>query len=81
MDKHSIPPVGSDLPPERRARGRGTHMQYFRCLLRSLVIEDNGGEVLEYAIIVGLIVLAAIAAITAVGNSVMARWTSLSNSM
>jgi Flp pilus assembly pilin Flp len=56
-------------------------MQYFRCLLRSLVIGDDGGEVLEYAIIVGLIVLAAIAAITAVGNSVMGRWTSLSNSM
>ena len=56
-------------------------MYSVRCMLRTLVIEDDGGEVLEYAIIVGLIVLAAIVAIGAVGNSVMARWTSLSNSM
>lgn len=56
-------------------------MHSVKSLLRALVIEDNGGEILEYAIIIGLIILAAIVAITAVGNSVMARWTSLSNSM
>jgi Flp pilus assembly pilin Flp len=50
-------------------------------LIRNLLADDGGGEVLEYAIIAGLIVVAAIAAITAVGNSVMARWTSSSNSM
>jgi Flp pilus assembly pilin Flp len=45
-------------------------------LLRRIVRDDHGGEVLEYALIVGLIVVAAIAAITAVGTKVMARWTS-----
>jgi len=46
-----------------------------------LVKDEQGGEVLEYALIAGLIVVAAIAAITAVGNKVLARWTSLQNSL
>ncbi|HZL37830.1 MAG TPA: hypothetical protein VFC78_21105 [Tepidisphaeraceae bacterium] len=48
---------------------------------RRLCSDDAGGEVLEYALIVGLIVVAAIAAITSVGTKVLARWTSLNGSM
>ena len=47
--------------------------------IRRLWGEDYGGEVLEYALIAGLIVVAAIAAITAVGGAVLARWTSMQN--
>ena len=43
----------------------------------ALAGEEAGGEVLEYALIAGLIVVAAIAAISAVGSGVLARWTSL----
>lgn len=50
-------------------------------LIVRLVKDEQGGEVLEYALIAGLIVVAAIAAITAVGNKVLARWTSLQNSL
>jgi Flp pilus assembly pilin Flp len=50
-------------------------------LLRKLVKDDEGGEVLEYALIAGLIVVAAIAIIGAVGTKVLARWTSLNSSM
>ena len=50
-------------------------------LIAKLVSDESGGEVLEYALIVGLIVVAAIAAITSVGGKVLARWTSLNNSM
>lgn len=50
-------------------------------LLSDLVKQEEGGEVLEYALIAGLIVVAAIAAISAVGNKVLARWTSLQNSL
>ena len=50
-------------------------------LLRNLVMQEEGGEVLEYALIAGLIVVASITAITAVGNKVLARWTSLQNSL
>ena len=46
-----------------------------------LVNDEQGGEVLEYALIAGLIVVAAIAVITSVGGKVRARWQSLNSSM
>ena len=52
-----------------------------RNVFKKLILDEQGGEVLEYALIVGLIVVAAIAAITSVGGKVLARWTSLDNSM
>jgi pilus assembly protein Flp/PilA len=60
---------------------------HMRCLkqiqskVRGLLRDDRGGEVLEYALIAGLIVVAAIAVITSVGNKVLARWQSLNSSM
>jgi Flp pilus assembly pilin Flp len=56
-------------------------MKAMKGLLRRLVKDEQGGEVLEYALIAGLIVVAAIAVITAVGTRVVARWTSLSSSV
>jgi pilus assembly protein Flp/PilA len=50
-------------------------------MLRQIVRDESGAEVLEYALIAGLIVVAAIAAITSVGTKVLARWTSLNHSM
>lgn len=50
-------------------------------ILRALLRDDHGGEVLEYALIAGLIIIAAIAAITAVGGRVLARWSTVQNSM
>ena len=41
--------------------------------------DERGGEVLEYALIAGLIVVAAIAVIGSVGTKVLARWTSLNS--
>ena len=52
-----------------------------KTLLNKLVVDEQGGEVLEYALIAGLIVVAAIAVITSVGTKVLARWTSLNSSM
>ncbi len=56
-------------------------MKTIKNLLVSLVKDEQGGEVLEYALIAGLIVVAAIAVIGAVGNKVVAKWTSLNSSM
>ena len=42
--------------------------------LRRILIEEHGGEVIEYVLIAGLIVVAAIAVIAAVGTKVLARW-------
>ncbi len=50
-------------------------------LLKRLIADERGGEVLEYALIAGLIVVAAIAVIGTVGTKVLARWTSLDSSM
>ena len=43
--------------------------------------QAKGTSVLEYALIAGLIVVAAIAVITTVGTKVLARWTSLNSSL
>ena len=50
-------------------------------LLSTLVGNEQGGEVLEYALVAGLIIVGAIAAVSAVGHRVLARWTSLQNSI
>ena len=56
-------------------------MKTLNNLLRRIVRDEAGGEVLEYALIAGLIVIAAIAVIGSVGTKVLARWTSLNNGM
>ena len=56
-------------------------MKAFKSLVSKLVRDEQGGEVLEYALIAGLIVVAAIAAISSVGGKVLARWTSLNASV
>jgi Flp pilus assembly pilin Flp len=43
--------------------------------------DDAGGEVLEYSIVAGLIVVASISVVTCVGTKIVARWTSLRNSI
>ena len=52
-----------------------------KSLLTKLVKDEQGGEVLEYALIAGLIVVAAIAVIGSVGTKVLARWNSLDSQM
>jgi Flp pilus assembly pilin Flp len=56
-------------------------MKKLSALIARLFADETGGEVLEYALIAGLIVIAAISAITSVGSKVLARWTSLNHSM
>lgn len=50
-------------------------------LIRRLLRDQRGGEVLEYALILGLIVVVAIAVIGTVGTKVLARWTSVDSSI
>ena len=52
-----------------------------KSLMGRLVRDEQGGEVLEYALIAGLIVVAAIAVIGSVGTKVLARWNSLNSGM
>ena len=45
--------------------------------LKNFLRDEAGGEVLEYALIAGLIIVGAIVAITSVGGKVMAKWNSM----
>lgn len=56
-------------------------IKQIKALTTRLARDERGGEVLEYALIAGLIVVAAIAVIGAVGTKVVARWTSLNARM
>ena len=56
-------------------------MRKMKNMVAALVRDERGGEVLEYALIAGLIVVAAIAAITAVGGKVLARWNALNDGL
>ena len=53
----------------------------FISTLVRLFRDERGGEVIEYALILGLIIVACIALITAVGAKVLARWQSVNSSM
>lgn len=72
---------GKQPPRLPRHSTRGDKAMKVRQTLLRLICDEGGGEVLEYALVAGLIVIAAIAAISTVGTKVLARWTSLQNSM
>lgn len=53
-----------------------------RCsIFRRLLADETGGEVLEYALIAGLICVAAVAVLGKVGGKVLGRWNSLNSSL
>jgi len=56
-------------------------MRNTRQLFNRFLHDDRGGEILEYALIAGLIVVAAIAVITSVGTKLRARWTSINTAL
>jgi Flp pilus assembly pilin Flp len=54
------------------------------CMLqavRKLAADECGGEVIEWAMVCGLIIVATIVTIAAFGTKLLARWTSLNASM
>jgi Flp pilus assembly pilin Flp len=61
--------------------GNGTPMRIIGRALSRVFLDESGGEVLEYALIAGLIVVAAIGVIGKVGTKVLAKWGSLNSSM
>jgi Flp pilus assembly pilin Flp len=46
-----------------------------------IIKDENGGEVVDYALIVGFIVVAALVVIGAVGQKTLIRWNSLNNNI
>jgi Flp pilus assembly pilin Flp len=72
------PPLVSDVLSMDEKQSDSIRLAY---LIRKVALDERGGEVLEYALIAGLIVIAAMATIHAVGTKVVAKWTSLNSSM
>ncbi|HEX3356447.1 MAG TPA: hypothetical protein VHS31_05635 [Tepidisphaeraceae bacterium] len=62
------------LPPTRRRRAATK-------LVAQVFRDDTGGEVLEYSLIAGLIVVGAIGMITCVGSKITGKWNSLNNKL
>ena len=56
-------------------------MRYLNHMIGRIVRDERGGEVLEYALVAGLIVIGAIAVIGSVGTKVLARWNSVNSSL
>ena len=50
-------------------------------LINRFVTEDTGAETVEYALVLGLLAIAAVVAITALGTSVSGIYTSVKNSL
>jgi pilus assembly protein Flp/PilA len=75
-------PVGNRAAGHRPdAAFREWDMKTLKNLMARLAKDDRGGEVLEYALVGGLIVVAAIAVIGAVGTKVLARWNGLNDGL
>jgi len=46
-----------------------------------LLAEDNGGEMIEYALVVGLIVVICLLCVTSVGTKLLERWNNIWTSL
>ena len=79
-DRIAAPGGGTDLK-SHRGRADVSRMKTFSNLLSRLARDERGGEVLEYALVAGLLVVSAIAVIGSVGTKVLARWRSLDSSL
>ena len=49
--------------------------------LATLLQDERGGEVIEYALVLGLIIVVCIGIIGTIGTKVLARWQSVNSSM
>jgi pilus assembly protein Flp/PilA len=49
--------------------------------IKQLIRDEQGGEIIEYVLIAGLIIVAAISVIGAFGTKVLAKWTSVNSSL
>jgi pilus assembly protein Flp/PilA len=47
--------------------------------IRKFLKDEQGGEIMEYVLIAGLIIVGCVAAVTAFGGKVLARWNSVNS--
>jgi Flp pilus assembly pilin Flp len=58
-----------------------SHRSAVRRFARALLADERGGEVIEWALVAGLIVIATIAVVGAVGTKVLARWNTVNSGL
>ena len=56
-------------------------MKSMKHTIVNLFNDECGGEIMEYVLVAGLIIIAAMAVIGAFGVKVVAKWTSVNSSM
>jgi len=56
---------------------RSTMITYYYLILKAYLNEEEGQDLIEYALIAGLLALAAVAALTLMSGSLEAIWDSL----
>jgi Flp pilus assembly pilin Flp len=49
-------------------------------LFRKLIVDEQGGEVVEYVLIVGLITVLVIVSASSIGTKLLDRWKTIANS-
>lgn len=54
---------------------------YYYLILKSYLEQEEGQDLIEYALIAGLLALAAVAALTALGGSIQSMWEALSDAV
>lgn len=54
---------------------------YYYLILKSYLEQEEGQDLIEYALIAGLLALAAVAALTALSGSIQSMWTALSDAV
>ena len=65
----------------RVGRTRGRNVMDLMARMRAFVRDDSGQDLLEYALLVGLIALVAVLAVTSTGTSVNAIFSAISTSL
>jgi pilus assembly protein Flp/PilA len=68
-----VPPVNVQLPGDERSG----EMKRLTLRLRSLLVDEDGPTATEYAVMLALIIVVAIAAITTLGQNVDATFDSV----
>jgi pilus assembly protein Flp/PilA len=58
-----------------------SHRGPARRAVRALLADERGGEVIEWALVAGLVVIATIAVVGAFGTKVLARWNTVNSGL
>jgi pilus assembly protein Flp/PilA len=69
------------MPRPETTRGEDTNMENMINKMRALVRDDNGQDLIEYALLAGLISLVAVAAITTAGTHVNGIFTKIGSQL